>query len=72
VDRNLDVHGKSYDVRVFEDLPLYLKIGVIESNVIIHAKDEYELYEYLYPFRKLWEDQAPRLRLTREELAQMI
>lgn len=71
VHRNLDVYGKNYDVRIFENLPIHIKIDVIESNGIIHAKDEYELYEYFYFFRKLWEDQIQRLKLTKEELARM-
>jgi hypothetical protein len=70
--RNLDVHGKNYDVRIFEDLPLYIKIQIIEDNEIIFTKDVYELYEYFYFFRKLWEDQAHRQKLTREELAEML
>ena len=69
--KNLDVYGKKYDVRIFEDLPLYIKIDVIESNEIIYAKDVYELYEYFYYFRKLWQDQEPRQKLTKEELAEM-
>lgn len=71
VYRNLDVHGKKYDVRIFEDLPLYMKAEVMESNKPIHVKDLYELHEYFYFFRKLWLDQAPRQELTREELAEM-
>jgi hypothetical protein len=43
----------------------------MESNEIIYAKDVYELYEYFYHFRKLWRDQAPRQKLTKEELAEM-
>ena len=29
VYRNLDVYGKNYDVRLFEDLPLYIKVEVV-------------------------------------------
>lgn len=70
--RNIDVHGKNYDVRIFEDLPLYIKAQIIENNEIIFTKDVYELYEYFYFFRKLWEDQARRQKLTKKELAEML
>jgi len=46
-----------YDVRVFESMPLYLKMAVIVHGVVVHARAIYELYEYFYMFRKLWEDQ---------------
>lgn len=69
---NLDVHGKNYDVRIFEDLPLYIKAQIIENNEIIFTRDIYELYEYFYFFRKLWEDQARRQKLTKKELAEML
>ena len=56
-----------YDVRIFELLPLYLKAAVIEQGVVVHCKDEPELYEYLYPFRRDWDDQKHRQALTPEE-----
>lgn len=71
VYRNLDVYGKKYDVRIFEDLPLYIKIRVMESNEVIYEKDPYELHEYFYFIQRLWEDQAKRQELTRAEIAEM-
>lgn len=71
VHRNLDVYGKKYDVKIFEDLPPYLKVGVMESNEVVYEKDPYELHEYFYSIRKLWEDQAQRQKLTKEEIAEM-
>ncbi len=70
--RKLDVFSKKYDVRFFEELPLYIQINIIENNKIIYAKDVYELYEYFYYFRKLWEDQASRQHVTKEELEMML
>jgi len=72
VHRNLDVFSKKYDVRIFEELPLYIQIQIIENHEIIHTKDVYELFEYFYYFRKLWEDQASRQHVTKEELAAML
>ncbi len=68
----LDVVSKKYDVRIFEELPLYIKIQIVQKNEIIYTKDIYELYEYFYNFRKLWEDQADRQKVTSEELAEML
>lgn len=69
---NLDVYAKKYDIRIFEELPLYIKIHIILDHDVIHAKDIYDLYEYFYYFRKLWDDQAPRQHITKEELAMML
>ncbi len=70
--RKLDVFSKKYDVRFFEELPLYIQIDVIKNNKILFSKDIYELYEYFYYFRKLWEDQAMRQRVTPEEMAEIL
>ncbi|CAG0953736.1 MAG: Nucleotidyltransferase domain protein [Candidatus Methanoperedens nitroreducens] len=70
--RKLDVFSKKYDVRFFEELPLYIQINIIENNQIIYAKDVYELYEYFYYFRKLWEDQAMRQKVTPAEMAEIL
>ena len=72
VYRNLDVYSKKYDVRLFEELPLYIQIQVIQKHEIIHARDIYDLYEYFYQFRKLWDDQAARQQVTKEEMAAML
>jgi predicted nucleotidyltransferase len=72
VYRNLDVFSKKYDVRIFEELPLYMQIQIIQSHEVVHTKDIYEMHEYFYYFRKLWEDQASRQHMTREELAAML
>ena len=72
VFKRVDVVGKKYDVWLFEELPLYMKIEVIEKHVIVFCRDELELYEYFYHFRKLWKDQERRNRITREDLEQMV
>lgn len=72
VYRNLDVHKKKYDVRIFEALPLYIKIQIIEDNEVIFTRDVYELYEYFYLFRKLWGDQEHRQKLTKEEILKIL
>ena len=72
VYRNLDVYSKKYDVRLFEELPLYIQIQVIRKHEVIHVRDIYELYEYFYQFRKLWDEQAARQHVTGEEMAGML
>ncbi len=57
-----------YDIRLFTELPLYIKIQVIKDGKLIYSSNKYDLYEYFYFFRKLWEDQKHRQELSKEEL----
>ncbi len=57
--RHVDVRGKNYDVRIFEELPLYLKMEVIDNHRIIFGNKD-SMYEYFYSVRKLWKDQKRR------------
>ena len=66
--QNINVNLKKYDVRTFTELPLYIKIQVIEDGILIYSPNKYDLYEYLYPYRKLWADQKHRNKLNKEEL----
>lgn len=50
-----------YDIRIFELLPLYIKMEVIENHIVIFG-DEIELSEYFYFYRKLWKDQQHRIK----------
>ncbi|WP_457590837.1 DNA polymerase subunit beta [Geoglobus sp.] len=68
----VNVTGKNYDVWLFEELPLYMKMEVILNHVVVYCRDTLELYEYFYFFRKLWKDQERRNRLTREEIGEML
>ena len=56
-----------FDVKIFELLPLYLKVEVIKNHEIIFVRDRLELYEYFYKFRKIWKDQESRNKITRED-----
>lgn len=49
---------KPYDVRLFEEFPLYIQIEIIKNHKIIFSKDTLELSYYFYKFRKLWQEQA--------------
>ncbi len=61
-----------YDVRIFELLPLYMKMAVIEEGVVVCSRDVLDLYEYFYPFRREWDDQKHRLQLSREEMRSLL
>ena len=61
-----------YDVRIFELLPLYMKMAVIEEGVVVYSRDVLDLYEYFYPFRREWGDQKHRQQLSREELRSLL
>lgn len=60
------------DVRVFEDLPRYLQGAVLDADRLLWAEDRLRLYEYLYPFRKRWADEAARSRVSEEDLRRAI
>ncbi|TFG01291.1 MAG: nucleotidyltransferase domain-containing protein [Promethearchaeota archaeon] len=67
--RKINVNAKNYDVRVFKELPLYIKIQIIENGAVIYSKNIYDLYEYFYIYRKLWDDQKHRQVVSEEELS---
>ena len=66
------IRDDRYDLRIFELLPLYLKMAVIEEGIPIFVADAGELYEYFYPFRRMWEDQRHRQTLSRDEMLAML
>ena len=68
VYQKIDVYGKKYDVYTFEELPLYMKAEVLRNHRVILARDEPALYEYLYSYRKFWDEQKHRQNVTKEEL----
>ncbi|NHI95002.1 MAG: nucleotidyltransferase domain-containing protein [Candidatus Lokiarchaeota archaeon] len=63
VMQNLKSNQDKYDIRFFEELPLYIQGEIIEDGKIIFCKDEPSLFEYFYNFIKLWEDQKLKLRI---------
>lgn len=56
--------GDKYDVKVFEELPLYIKIDMIKNHKTILG-DEVALSYYFYKFRKVWRDMEPRIKKNR-------
>ncbi|MCE8423903.1 MAG: hypothetical protein J5U16_08250, partial [Candidatus Methanoperedens sp.] len=56
--------GGKYDIKIFEDLPLYVKMDVIENYRVIYG-DEPSISYYFYHFRKNWEDMRYRIKSNR-------
>jgi predicted nucleotidyltransferase len=52
--------GGKYDVKIFEDLPLHIKMDIINNHQVIIG-DEVELSYYFYRFRKEWQDMEHRV-----------
>ncbi len=69
---NLNLISKKYDIKFFTELPLYIQIQIIENGIVVYSPDELDLFEYFYPFRKLWADQIHRQELTKEELLNLL
>lgn len=66
--QNINVNLKKYDIRLFSELPLYIKIQIIENGILIYSPDKFKLYEYFQLYRKLWADQKHRQQISKEEL----
>ncbi|MFX1572834.1 MAG: nucleotidyltransferase family protein [Promethearchaeota archaeon] len=51
----LGIFPLKYDIRIFELLPIYIQISIIENYKVIFG-DPLEISEYFYSFRKKWDD----------------
>ncbi len=70
--QKIPVARLKYDVRMFHELPLFIKKDVIEFGMVVSSRDEPALYEYLYPYRKRWADQKFRQQLSPEEISSLL
>ncbi len=52
--------GGKYDIKFFEELPLYVKVEVVKNHVKIYAKEELDMY--FYRILKVWKDMEHRIR----------
>jgi len=52
--------GGKYDIKVFEKLPLYVKMEIIRHHEVIYG-NKLSLSEYFYFFRKLWRGMEHRI-----------
>jgi len=51
----------SYDIKIFELLPLFLKIEIIESYYVLFG-DPLEISEYFYKYRSIWKEMVGRYK----------
>lgn len=72
-DENIKLHkellGKlplKYDIRVFELLPIYIQISIVENYKVVFG-DPLEISEYFYYFRKKWDDCKHRILFNQFE-----
>lgn len=52
-----------FDLRIFELLPIYIQISIIENYKIIFG-DLLEISEYFYQYRKKWDDCKNRILMN--------
>ncbi|TFF94325.1 MAG: nucleotidyltransferase domain-containing protein [Promethearchaeota archaeon] len=60
---NLRKNLHEYDIRFFKELPLFIQGEIIENGIPVISNNIYKLYEYLFPFRKRFEDWKLKLKL---------
>ncbi len=53
-----NINANKYDVRLFEELPLYIKASVIKNHKVILIANEFEFRYYFYFVNKIWKDQS--------------
>jgi len=66
--QNINVNANKYDIRIFNELPLYIKIHIIEDGLLIYSSNKLDLYEFFFIYRKLWDDQKHRQEISKEDL----
>ena len=50
----------NYDIKIFELLPLYIKIDIIKNYLVVFG-NSLEISEYFYYYRKIWKDMTIRI-----------
>ena len=51
----------NYDVKIFELLPLYIQIDIINNYLVVFG-NLLEISEYFYYYRKIWKDMTIRIK----------
>lgn len=68
VFRKVNTVAQNYDVHLFEELPLHIKMDIIHDHKIVYTADKYGMYEYFYKYRKFWADQKHRNTMSKNLL----
>ena len=58
------VFSESFDIKIFELLPLSIKMEVIENYQVIFG-NPLEISEYFYHYRAIWKDMVHRIESNR-------
>ena len=69
--QEIDIYGKKYDIHFFDNIPWFLKGKILDEAIVILTPNEPYLFEYLYPFRKIWNDQKDRQKISKKELIEI-
>lgn len=52
--------GERYDIVIFDEIPWYLRGGVLEAHRVLYASDPDDLDFWLYRQRAVWQDMQHR------------
>ncbi len=63
---------EEYDIKIFEEMPLMLKGEVIKNNKVVFSKSENELHEYLWKWKKIYDDYQHQYKLANIELKERL
>ena len=50
--------NEQYSIFFFHELPLYIKKDIFTEGIVICSPDAPRLYEFYFPYRKIWEDES--------------
>ena len=56
--------SEKYDIKIFELLPLFIKIEVIKNYKVIFG-NPLEISEYFYYYRSIWKDMTYRIKANK-------
>ena len=57
----LGKYPDKYDIKVFESLPLFLKVDIINNYEVLFG-NPLEISEYFYHYRSIWKDMRYRIK----------
>lgn len=60
------------DVKVFEEMPLWLKGEILDEGRLLWARDAAALHDYLWRFRRIWEDERRRAVPSEEDVDRIL
>ena len=61
-----------YDIKLFHNLPVHVGIEVINHHLLIYERKEFEVSEFFYFKRRMYEDEMKRQELSSEEFTGLI